>query len=133
MTIGTNDVLWDIGSLKTKTVTLKAKSANVKAKKGHPVFMNPSDGSWSISAVGKLAAPQYGGAEGAAKNIEVIGILAEDLEIATGGTPATIIVNGLVYHDAVRNAGFDTTNCPDYLLDYYSAVQSAITFVRKEV
>lgn len=64
-----------------------------------------------------------------------VGVLAEDVTLTTTGAKARVIEAGIVYLQAVRDAGITADKIADDVIRNYSANLSAIVFddYKKEV
>lgn len=102
-TISMPKAKWDLPTIRTITTTVKAKTAEVAAKAGHPILWDATGKSWQIQA----ASADLSAATGAML------ILAEDATIETTGTTVKCIYAGVVYMNAIRDAGVDATKLPD--------------------
>ena len=108
-TISMPKAKWDLPTIRTITTTVKAKagstgsSSPVEAKAGHPILWDATGKSWQIQA----ASADLSAATGAML------ILAEDATIETTGTTVKCIYAGVVYMNAIRDAGVDATKLPD--------------------
>lgn len=127
-TVATPTTLYEVSSIKSKDITVKAES-EFTAKAGHLVFMTDTDGKYIANAVATSLIPTASTDESPKG---AVAVLLEDTDVSTSEVTAKAIIAGVVYYDMVRAAGIDATKCPDWLLDLYSAKQSAILFLGKE-
>lgn len=125
MEIKTPNRKYDISSITSADVSVKGVAAG-DFKAGHLIFMG-ADGTYVANAVDTdltdTAAPT-----------DAVAVLLEDVTLGTTASTARAILAGKVWYDFIRDAGITEESCPDWLLQSYSAKQSAILFVdAKEV
>lgn len=128
--IATTEKLY-LSDIISKEVTVVAASGTVNAKKGHLVFMNEANGKYVANAVATSLIPtdidtvtnKYPGA---------VAVLLEDADLTTSDSKVPAILSGTVFYEMIRKSGITAEACPDWVLDMYSAKQTAIKFIGYE-
>ena len=117
---------WVAETLRSRDVTVKASAGTIAAKPGHLVFKQ-EDGSYKAYPVATAAS--------AITETGYVGVLGEEVSLKTTGAVARVIESGIVYLNAVRDAGITADKIGDEVIRMYSANQSAIVFddYKKEV
>lgn len=134
-TIATQKANYELVGLYSQNVTIaKATGSAIEAKAGHLVFQDPVSGKWTANAADTSLVPTGSAAALTdPTNGCPVGLLMEDVSIGTGAdATARVMLYGTAYVSFVRGAGIDGTNCPDWLLFRYSAIQSGIRFIKLE-
>ena len=117
---------WVAETLRSRDVTVKASAGTIAAKPGHLV-LKQEDGSYK-------AYPVATAASGITES-GYVGILGEEASLKTTGSTARVIEGGIVFIQAVRDAGIGADKIGDDVIRMYSANRSAIVFddYKKEV
>lgn len=117
---------WVVDTIRSRDVIVKAASGTINAKAGHLVFKQ-ADGSYKAYALST--------ASSTITDMVAVGVLAEDVTLTTTGAKARVIEAGIVYLQAVRDAGITADKIADDVIRNYSANLSAIVFddYKKEV
>lgn len=117
---------WVVDTIRSRDVTVKAASGTINAKAGHLVFKQ-ADGSYKAYALSTTSST--------ITDMVAVGVLAEDVTLTTTGAKARVIEAGIVYLQAVRDAGITADKIADDVIRNYSANLSAIVFddYKKEV
>ena len=117
---------WVVDTIRSRDVTIKSASGTINAKAGHLVFKQ-ADGSYKAYALST--------ASSTITDMVAVGVLAEDVTLTTTGAKARVIEAGIVYLQAVRDAGITADKIADDVIRNYSANLSAIVFddYKKEV
>ena len=117
---------WVVDTIRSRDVTVKAASGTTNAKAGHLVFKQ-ADGSYKAYALSTTSST--------ITDMVAVGVLAEDVTLTTTGAKARVIEAGIVYLQAVRDAGITADKIADDVIRNYSANLSAIVFddYKKEV
>lgn len=117
---------WVVDTIRSRDVTVKAASGTINAKVGHLVFKQ-ADGSYKAYALSTTSST--------ITDMVAVGVLAEDVTLTTTGAKARVIEAGIVYLQAVRDAGITADKIADDVIRNYSANLSAIVFddYKKEV
>ena len=125
-TISTVYPKWATETVRSRDVTVKASAGTINAKPGHLVYKQ-EDGSYKAYPVST--------ASGSITETGYVGVLGEEVTLKTTGVTARVIESGIVYLDAVRDAGITSDKIGDEVIRMYSANQSAIVFddYKKEV
>ena len=112
---------WVAETIRSREVTVKASAGTIEAKAGHLVFKQ-ADGSYKAYPVATASASIY------------VGVLGEDATLKTAGATVRVIESGIVYINAVRDAGIAATAIADDVIRNYGANLTAIVFddYRKE-
>ena len=114
---------WDVATIKSRDVVVKAASGTIEAMAGHLLYKQ-ADGSYKAYATSTAISDEG-----------FVGVLAEDVKLTTTGATCRVIESGYVYVDAVRQAGIEASKVSDDALFSYSANKTQITFIdyKKEV
>lgn len=117
---------WVAETLRSRDVTVKAASGTINAKAGHLVFKQ-ADGSYKAYALSTASA--------SITDMVAVGVLGEDATLTTTGAKARVIESGIVYLEAVREAGIASDKIADDVIRNYSVNLSAVVFddYKKEV
>lgn len=110
---------WVVDTIRSREVTVKAASATIEALAGHLVFKQ-ADGSYKAYATSTTSAT--------IKDSTYVGVLAEPASITVAGVTVRVIEAGIVYLNAVRDAGIASSAITDEEIRNYSANLSAIVF-----
>lgn len=115
--------MWDVDTIKSRDVVVKAASGTIEAMPGHLLYKQ-ADGTYKAYAVGTTISD-----EGA------VGVLGEAATLTTSATTCRVIEYGDVYIEAVRQAGIEASKVSDEALRGYSTNRTAINFIdyKKEV
>ena len=117
---------WVVDTIRSRDVTVKAASGTSNAKGGHLVFKQ-ADGSYKAYALSTTSST--------ITDMVAVGVLAEDVTLTTTGAKARVIEAGIVYLQAVRDAGITADKITDDVIRNYSTNLSKIIFddYKKEV
>ncbi len=117
---------WVAETLRSRDVTVKASAGTIAAKPGHLVFKQ-EDGSYKAYPVATAAS--------AITETGYVGVLGEEVSLKTTGSTARVIEGGIVFIQAVRDAGIAADKIGDDVIRMYSANRSSIVFddYKKEV
>ena len=117
---------WVVETIRSRDVTVKAASGTINAKAGHLVFKQ-EDGSYKAYPVATAAS--------AITETGYVGVLGEEVSLKTTGSTARVIEGGIVFIQAVRDAGIAADKIGDDVIRMYSANRSSIVFddYKKEV
>ena len=108
---------WDAETLKSRDVDVKASAGTIEAMAGHLLYKQ-ADGSYKAYPVAT-----------AVEDAGFVGVLGEDVKLSTTAKKCRVIEAGIVYIQAVRDAGIAATKVSDEAIRDYSANKTAITFV----
>lgn len=107
---------WDVDTIKSRDVVVKAASGTIEAVAGHLLYKQ-ADGTYKAYAVGTTISDEGN-----------VGVLAEDASLTTAAKTCRVIEQGIVYVEAVRVAGIEASKVSDDTLFGYSANRTAINF-----
>lgn len=125
-TIAMSPTKWVVDTIKSRDVTVKASAGTIEAKAGHLVFKQ-TDGTYKAYPVST--------ASGSISDTDYVGVLGEDATLKTTGAVVRVIESGIVYLNAVREAGITADKISDDVIRMFSANRTAIVFddFKKEV
>ena len=113
-TISTVYPKWATETVRSRDVTVKASAGTINAKPGHLVYKQ-EDGSYKAYPVST--------ASGSITETGYVGVLGEEVTLKTTGVTARVIESGIVYLNAVRDAGITSDKIGDEVIRMYSANQ----------
>ena len=110
---------WAAETVRSRDVSVKASAGTINAKPGHLVYKQ-EDGSYKAYPVAT--------ASGSISETGYVGILGEEVTLKTTGTTARVIEAGIVFINAIRDAGIAADKIGDEVIRMYSADRTAIVF-----
>ena len=110
---------WVAETIRSREVTVKASAGTIEAKAGHLVFKQ-ADGSYKAYPVATAST--------SITDAVYVGVLGEDVTLKTTGATARVIESGIVYINAVRDAGIAATAIADDVIRNYGANLTEIVF-----
>lgn len=114
---------WDVDTIKSRDVVVKAASGTIEAMAGHLLYKQ-TDGTYKAYATSTVVSDEG-----------IVGVLGEDASLSTSAKTVRVIEEGTVYIEAVRAAGIEASKVSDDAIRNYSANRTAINFTdyKKEV
>ena len=114
---------WDVTTIKSRDVVVKAASGTIEAMAGHLLYKQ-ADGTYKAYATATVVSDEG-----------LVGVLGADAKLTTSGVTCRVIEYGDVYIEAVRQAGIDASKVSDEAIRGYSANRTGINFIdyKKEV
>lgn len=107
---------WDVDTIKSRDVNVKASAGTIEAVAGHLLYKQ-NDGSYKAYPVATVIDDEG-----------IVGVLAEDASLTTTAKSLRVIEAGVVYIEAARAAGIVAAKVSDEAMRGYSTNRSAIVF-----
>jgi hypothetical protein len=118
-TIGMPRPKWVADTIRSRDVTVKSSTGTIAAKPGHLVFRQ-EDGTYKAYPVSTAAS--------AITETGYVGVLGQEVTLTTTGAKARVIESGIVYIEAIRDAGITSAKIGDEVIRTYTADRTAIVF-----